>query len=722
MADRLRLALVFHQHQPAGNDPKIFADVAERSYAPLVAALYKHPEIKATLHFSGPLLDWLEDHRPDVIGDLSDLLRRGQIELLSGGYYEPILVGVPRRDAVTQIRALTDRVASIFGRRPMGAWLTERVWEPHVPAIMAEAGIAYTVLDDDHFLAAGLKRSELGESFITEDNGFPLVVFPGSMRLRYLIPFRDVSASIRELRERHAEGSRLVVYADDGEKFGAWPGTFQRVHQDGWLEQFFTALAHSDFIQTTTLEDAWVFQKPARRVYLPGGSYPEMSEWALDIGAARRFNQARNALKDDQASLVAATPWRNFFAKYPEVNALHKRMLIVSEELARRSILDASPEVRQAQQALWRAQGNDVYWHGVFGGIYLPHLRADAYSSLLKAERMLAERRVASGEQRDYDVDGYDEYLFRGNAGAVFVHVQGGAVIEWDLYASATNLIDTLARRPEAEHDTLRRAEKAGRAKVVKAGDEVAKSIHESVRVKEKGLVKFLDYDAGRRAFFMDSFRVGREEPVVLHAEVYQLTPLREARTVSLTLEPPAHSLASVEGLGIRKDVRIADEGLAAGVRYRLRNDGEETIALTFTSTSNLALLTESGALDTIALGSRKAGAGKSVEGKSVGEIVVHSETRHFDITFAIDPPAHVTVRPIYAVANSENGFERLYQQNEFSCSWDVTIKPDAHVDLEVRCTAVGQMVEPEAQRQPARRRKATANSAAAETPGRSRR
>ena len=93
-----------------------------------MAALYRHPEVKASLHFSGPLLDWLERNRPDVIGDLSDLVRRGQIELLSGGYYEPILVGVPRRDAVGQIRSLSDRVHAVFGQRPLGAWLTERVW------------------------------------------------------------------------------------------------------------------------------------------------------------------------------------------------------------------------------------------------------------------------------------------------------------------------------------------------------------------------------------------------------------------------------------------------------------------------------------------------------------------------------------------------------------------------------------------------------------------
>jgi len=718
-SDRLRLALVFHQHQPAGNFPNVFSDVAERAYAPLVAALYRHPEVKATLHFSGPLLDWLEGNRPDVIGDLADLVKRGQIELLTGGYHEPILVGIPRRDAVGQIRALTDRVAGMFGRRPLGAWLTERVWEPHLPSLLAEAGVAYTTLDEEHFLQAGLRRDELGESFITEDQGFPLVVYPGNMRLRYLIPFRDVNVTMKELRERHAAGAKLVVYADDGEKFGAWPGTFQRVHKDGWLEQFFTALAQSDFLETTTLEDAWIFNKPSRRVYLPGGSYPEMGEWALDQAAARRFAQARNALKDDQASLVAQPPWRNFFAKYPESNALHKRMLIVSEELARRSILDASPEVRQAQQNLWRSQTNDVYWHGIFGGLYLPHLRADAYNSLLKAERILAARRVAAGEQRDYDVDGNDEYLFRGNAGSVFVHVQGGSVIEWDVYASATNLIDTLARRPEAEHDHLRRAEKAGKVKVGKA-DKDGKSIHESVRAKERGLTKLLEYDTGRRAFFQDSFKVGRNDAVVLHGLNYQLTPQREARTVSLILEPPPRSLASLPGFGIRKDIRIADEGLAAGVRYRLRNEGEDAITLTFTSASNVGMVGEAIPGDTIGLGAKKTAPGKPLEAKNVSEITVHAEQRHFDITFAIDPPAEAATKPIYAVANSEDGFERIYQQTEITCSWTVTIAPDAHVDLEIRATAVGQMVEPDLPKTTPRRKRTTpaagANAAAGAT------
>src|SRR5207244_2704830 len=95
-----------------------------------------------------------------------------------------------------------------------------------------------------------------------------------------------------------------------------------------------------------------------------------------------------------------------------------------------------------------------------------------------------------------------------------------------------------------------------------------------------------------------------------------------------------------------------------------------------------------------------------------VTEIAVHSESKHFDIAFAIDPPCEITTPPIYSITNSEQGFERVYQQLEIASSWNVTIEPDAHVDLEIRATAIGQMVEPEAVRPTARRRKVPAGAA----------
>ncbi len=707
MAERLRFALVFHQHQPAGNPPSVFKEVTDRAYAPLVAALYRHAGVRATLHFSGPLLDWLEGNRPDVVGDLTDLLRRGQIELLSGGYFEPIVAGVPRRDAVAQIRALSDRIANMFGRRPLGSWLAERVWEPQLPSILAEAGIAYTVVDDAHLLYTGMRTSEITGSFLTEDQGLPLVLFPGSMRLRYLIPFRPVEATVKELRQRHEEGARLVVYADDGEKFGGWPGTYQRVHKDGWFERFLTAIEQADFLQTTPLEDVWAFTKPVRRVYLPGGSYPEMMEWTLDTSTAKRVASAKNALssKDELQWLVRGGEWRQFLNRYPEANALHKRMLLVSEDLARRSILDLSAEVRQAQQHLWRGQGNDAYWHGVFGGIYLPHLRADAYASLLKAERYLAERRIAAGEQRDYDVDGYDEYLFRGNHGAVIVHAIGGAVAEWDVYDAAVNLVDTLARWPEPEHEALRRAEKAGRVLVGKAAEKEQRSIHEVVRAKERGLSKYLEYDVARRLLFQDALRSGKGEfATALMTTPYRMQPQREARTVSLLLEAPEQEIDGSR-IAVRKDIRIAEEGREVGVRYRVRNVGDKPFAGSLRSALNLGLLTETNPADQILVGARKFGLAKPFEVKSTDRLVVHSVTRHYDLTITCEP-AQLTGRPIYTVASSEEGFERIYQGTELSLVWPLALESDEHRDVTIATSIVAEVVEPELPR-PGRRRRA---------------
>jgi hypothetical protein len=381
-------------------------------------------------------------------------------------------------------------------------------------------------------------------------------------------------------------------------------------------------------------------------------------------------------------------------------------MLLVSEDLARRSILDASAEVRQAQHHLWRGQGNDVYWHGVFGGIYLPHLRADAYGSLLKAERYLAERRVSAGEQRDYDVDGYEEYLFRGNHGAVIVHPVGAAVAEWDIYDAAVNLVDTMARWPEAEHEQLRRAERAGKLRVGKPTDRDQKSIHEVVRAKERGLSKLLEYDTARRLLFQDAIRPAKGEFTdTLLRTPYVLTPQREARTVSLVLEAPVQDFAGAR-IGLRKDIRIADEGLSIGVRYRIRNVGEKPFSGTLRSTLNFGLLSEANVEDRITVGSRRGGLGKPFDARNAGEIVLHTDTRHCEVKLTAEPGAELLARPIYTIANSEQGFEKIYQCTELALSWELALDPDEHMDVQVSAVVAAQLVEPDVPRLAGRRRR----------------
>ena len=193
--------------------------------------LERYPDVRVTQHFTGPLLDWFESHEPAFLDRLAALVGTGQIEIMGGGYYEPLLCAIPERDSIAQIVRMNEFCEKHFGRVPKGMWLTERVWEPHMPHILDKAGIEYTALDDTHFLCAGLEPDQLFGYYLTEDEGHPLKVFPILAELRYLIPFQEVEKSIAFLKEHATEdGLRCAVIHDDGEKFGVWPeNLWQRI-------------------------------------------------------------------------------------------------------------------------------------------------------------------------------------------------------------------------------------------------------------------------------------------------------------------------------------------------------------------------------------------------------------------------------------------------------------------------------------------------------------
>src|SRR5258706_1809509 len=150
MTRRISLALTLHNHQPVGNFGWVFAEVFERAYEPMIEAIERHPGIRLGLHYTGPLLEWLQAEQPAFIGRLRSLVERGQVEILGGGLYEPVLVALPEPDRIAQLQRMADAVEDLFGRRPAGAWLAERVWEPDVPASLAAGGYAWTILEDAH--------------------------------------------------------------------------------------------------------------------------------------------------------------------------------------------------------------------------------------------------------------------------------------------------------------------------------------------------------------------------------------------------------------------------------------------------------------------------------------------------------------------------------------------------------------------------------------------
>jgi 4-alpha-glucanotransferase len=339
-----------------------------------------------------------------------------------------------------------------------------------------------------------------------------LSIFPGSERLRYLIPFRNPEETIdylRQIADQHPNS--VMVFGDDGEKFGTWPETKKHCYQDGWLQRFFDALsADREWLKTTTLAEAVEHVLPIGKIFLPDASYREMTEWALPVTQQLAYDRAVHDLQQDPRwqqikPFVRGGFWRNFRVKYPEANEMYSRMMMVSrrvDEAERRGI--GGEDLYWARRELYRGQCNCSYWHGAFGGIYLPHLRNAVYNHLIAADNLLdrvfgcGESHVAIDDQ-DFDFDGRREVrLVNDRLLALLAPACGGHLYELDVRAICHNLLATLTRRPEAYH-----------RKVVVGGsgsaDDCA-SIHDRVVFKQAGLDRQLQYDLYPRKSMVDHF------------------------------------------------------------------------------------------------------------------------------------------------------------------------------------------------------------------------
>ncbi len=248
------LSLVLHNHQPVGNFDGVIEQAYRDSYLPFLEVFEPYTHLRIALHTSGPLMMWLAEKHPEYLDRVKALVAANRIEIVGGPFYEPIMTMLPSRDRFGQIKRYREWLESRFDSRVLGMWMPERVWESQLVRDIAPTGIQYTILDDYHFRAAGWTSDRLTSYFLTEDDGHILRVFPGSERLRYLIPFAPAHQTIDYCREmaRQSPGS-ILVFGDDGEKFGTWPDTKAHVYERGWLRSFFDELTQNrDWLKTTT--------------------------------------------------------------------------------------------------------------------------------------------------------------------------------------------------------------------------------------------------------------------------------------------------------------------------------------------------------------------------------------------------------------------------------------------------------------------------------------
>jgi alpha-amylase len=468
--------MAFHCYQPVFNLDGQIEHAYKNAYLPLVEALESFPGVKASFHFSGNLLEWFESRHPEYVEKVKELIRRDQIEILGGGCFEPVMAIIPEHDRIEQLKMNEDLIGRIFGIRSTGVWLAERVWEPELADALIESGAKYTIVDDHHLFRAGFKDEVLKPCRTWGKNG-RITLFPALTRLRYSIPFRPPEAAVEYMKETSAEnGGACFFFADDGEKFGSWPHTYRWVHEKGWLKSFFALLQDNASWLETARYSEMLDSAPCEEVeQVPPSSYAEMMEWS-------------------------GGDFRNFFRKYPEADRMHKRMVAVSDSI--KSSGAGNERLKDARKELFKAQSNCAYWHGTFGGLYLPHLRKGVYKHLIKAKNIIdGPCRKIRAVERDFG-SGKCETLIQSRLVDVFVSPkEGGVVNEIDHKPSGINLTNTMTRIREKYHDKL---EKGFSCRVRHARQAIARGdladIHDALGIAEKGLRRHLVYDGCQRA------------------------------------------------------------------------------------------------------------------------------------------------------------------------------------------------------------------------------
>jgi len=638
-----------HLHQPVGNFDHVFADHLRDVYRPLVERLAERRFLPFTLHISGPLLEWLEAHDAAYLDMIGRLAADGQIELLLAGFYEPVLASLLPADRVEQVAWMREAIRRRFGVGATGLWLTERVWEPDLAAQLADAGVRYVVLDDRHFLVSGFERDQLHAPFWTESAGKRVALFPIDERLRYLIPFRPPAEIAAYLRDLRTAGRPLAVFVDDGEKFGGWPGTKDWVYTRGWLAQFLDcvgALVAAGEVRLTTPGAALDTVRSGGLAYLPTASYREMEAWALPPAAARRLavlehelGEARLAGPD--GALVRGAHWRNFLVKYPEANRMHKKALALS------SLCRARGDPPAARRAIGRAQCNDAYWHGVFGGLYLPHLRAAIWRNLALAEGELRRGEGLAVERLDLDCDGVEELWIHSDVCSALVSPQrGGAIEEYTVFQQGVNYADVLTRRRESYHEPA-----PGRGSGEATPTDGTPSIHDLEQMVR--LQRLPPIDHCDRALLvdrvlrgdvtLDGYAGGAFESVACWAgSVFNTSVEESENAVEIVLRPMPN--ASPAGL-LEKRIRIDRNGELT-VRYRW---------------------------DPAAF---------PADAFFCPEISVSPEVQ-LDLT----PAADVWTFPITTVSRSERGFEETVQGYSYTPRWPVRAG-EARLTVRVRPSA----------------------------------
>ncbi len=369
----------------------------------ILSFFYSHPDCNFTIAISGRKADWLGRKHPEAIDIISELVSRKQIEIVGGGYYDPILPLLLPVDRVGQIEMLTTALRKLFGKKPRGAWLTSSAWDSSLITSLCTCGMDYAFLDMQLLSPEDKAAALSSKPIIVEEYGktINILALTGNM-----IPSKSDSAESYLSSFSRLSGAKKVTTISTL----FMPGHLSALIKNGWIEKFLTEIKEENTISLCTASQYLKNCRSFTRAFIPAGSS-----------------------KNNR-------PVKEIIARNPESFRLYSRMIQISNEV--NQCRGDKARKKSARDELWKAQERSAYWNENLTTLEQQKIRQQAYNHLLLAEKLIKEVSLRNDTllaSFDLDMDGNQEYMCRTPVYNSFLASDGGAVFELDVRECCKN-------------------------------------------------------------------------------------------------------------------------------------------------------------------------------------------------------------------------------------------------------------------------------------------
>ncbi len=651
----INLIFGIHNHKPIGCSDDTFEDAYQKAYKPFLSILNEYPEIPVTLHYSGIILEWLEKNHPEYFVLLREMLKNKQLELLGGGYFDPILSMIPASDKLGQIELLTTYIRANFGNRPRGIWLTEQEWEPALAQVFNNCGMEYLFLDNTVFKTAGLAKDGLYYSYVTEEQGKMISVFPISQELNSVLIRHKPKEALRFIKDKaDKSGERIICYFEDGENWLHDNNKYSREYKQQWLKTFLSLLKeNNECIKPVHPKTFLSNQSIYRKIYLPYYSSSRVRKWFSPV--PKKIFCPINKMLRPPYTIVNG--FKQFFSRYPESNLMYSKMLYI--HILVNQLRGDKYRKKASKEELWKAQCNFAYWPGKYLGIYSHPLRKEVYKNLITAEKgtRTAGIFLTSIISTDFDMDGENEYLYQGSVINVYVHNKSGAVFELDYIPAYWNYLDTVARSREMYH----RAEDNGYT-----GDWYMRKA-------------FLDHFFADKTTIDDFDTMRYKELGNFINQKYSLQELdREKNIIVFQRDGVVKSNKSTQTVCMIKKYWMKKNSIQ--VSYTIKNTSPFILRSQFGIELNLSFAShEKKELSITALRGKasKKTNNKKAEINNINQIALEDRVNNVSISFDADKNYTLWSLPVETLFREKEKITKIYQSSCFVPQWTLCLEPN---------------------------------------------